>query len=207
MSAPFQKTLGPVTLGEINLAANLAVGVSLPALLAQIDLMIGFIGGFKATFSAQFNAAINFSASFTNPALQISLAITAALQVVAGLQAALSAGLVLPTVSAQLSASLSIAAAAQVQIGLINAAIDIALGVTTAGAGFLAELSGSLTAGGGSVVAYGWDGINAADLQSELASYPFAVDGFTPLTPVSGVMLLTGSPAAYTGMKFLFVTP
>ena len=197
----FQKTLGPVTLGEINVGMAAAIGAILP-LIAQIDLQIAFLGGLKADISAQFNAAVNFQINFTNPLLALANAIKASIQVIAGLQAALALGI--PPLSVQISFSVSIAAAALVKLGLFNLAIDVALGVVGVAANLVGEFEASV--GAGPVVGYGWSGITLGTFIGELAAHNFVADGFSPFGNVYGILILTESAAAFTGMAALFVT-
>lgn len=186
----------------MHIGAAAAASAILP-LLAQMQLMLGFIGGLKADVVAQFHAAVAFQISFVDPVAAIKNAITAALRVVAGLQASLQLGI--PPLGVQVSASINLAAALQVRLSLINAAIDIALGVRLTGLNFLGQLTGALNAG--PIVGYAWNSQSMLALQGEIAGYNFAADGFGPLTPVSGVMILTGAPSAYIGLQFMFVTP
>lgn len=188
-------------LGTLNIGAALAASAIIP-LLAQIDLNIAFIGGLKTEFSAQFNAAVNFQISFSNPLLTLSVGIQAALQVIAQLQAALAIGI--PPLTVTISASIAIAAAAAIKIGLLNVAIDVALGVVGVGASFLASLQASLSAG--PVTIYGWSGIPMSTLQGEIAGHNFLADGFPPASSVYGVLLMTAAPSAFVGMQFLFLT-
>jgi len=203
MSA-FQKTVGPVPLGSINVGAA-ASATALAPLLAQLNLMLTDpfgIGALKADFVGQFKAQVNFSVQFADPIALLKATISSALSIVASLSASLALGL--PPLSIQISASLGLAAALSVKIGGINALIDLTLGVRLAGVNFLAQLNAAI--GAGPVVGYGWSGISLATLQGELASYNFGADGFLPFDTVSGVMLLTKDPGAFTGMQFLFVT-
>jgi hypothetical protein len=188
-------------LGQLNVGAALAASAIIP-LIAEIDIAIAFIGGLKADFSAQFNAAVNFQINFSNPLAALAAAIAASIQVVAGLQAALALGI--PPLTVSISASVAIAAAAQAKIGLLNAAIDVALGVVGVGANFLAQLQAAI--GAGPVTLYGWSAIPMATLQGEIAAHNFTADGFSPASSVYGVLLLTASPSAFVGMQFLFVT-
>lgn len=188
-------------LGQLNVGASLAAAAIIP-LIAEIDIAINFIGGLKADFSAQFNAAVNFQINFSNPLLTLSIAISASAQIIAGLQAALALGI--PPLTVSISASIAIAAAAQLKIGLLNLAIDVALGVVGVGVSFLAELQASI--GAGPVTLYGWSGIPMSTLQGEIATHNFLADGFTPASSVYGVMLLTAAPSAFVGMQFLFLT-
>lgn len=200
MASPFQKIVSG-TLGELNVGAALAATAIIP-LLAEIDVAISFIGGLKADFQAQFNAAANFQASFINPLATLAAAIQASIQVVAGLQAALALGI--PPLGFSVSASVAIAAAASAKIGLLNIAIDAALGVVGVGASFLAEMQAAI--GAGPVTLYGWSNITTAAVQGEIATYNFAADGFAPLSNNYGVMLMTAAPSAFVGMQFLFLT-
>src|ERR1019366_3564721 len=189
MPSVFQKTLGPVTLGAFNIGAA-AAGSAMVPLLAHLNLMLVDpfgIGALKADFVAQFKAQVNFSVTFSDPITLLKQAISSVLQVVASLQVALALGL--PPMGIQISASLGMAAALQARIAGINLLIDATLGVRLVGVNFLALLNAAISAG--PVVAYGWSGITMATLQAELAAYPFAVDGFLPFNPVSGVMVMT----------------
>jgi hypothetical protein len=188
-------------LGSLNIGAALAASAIIP-LIAEIDLAITFIGGLKADFVAQFNAAVSFQINFSNPLLTLSAGISAALQVIAGLQAALAIGI--PPLSVQISASIAIAAAASLKIGLLNIAIDLALGVVGVGVNFLANLQASLSAGPASI--YGWSAISMATLQGQIAGHNFTADGFAPASTVYGVLLMTAAPSAFVGMQFLFLT-
>lgn len=188
-------------LGQLNVGASLAVSAIIP-LIAELDVAINFIGGLKADFSVQLNAAINFQINFSNPLLTLAAAINASIQVIAGLQAALALGI--PPLSVSISASIAIAAAATAKIGLLNVAIDVALGVVGVGANFLAQLQAAI--GAGPATLYGWSAIPMATLQAELATHNFTADGFAPLSSVYGVMLLTAAPSAFAGMQFLFLT-
>lgn len=197
----FTKTIGPVTLGAVNVGGAFALSAIAP-LMAQLDVQIGLIGSLKADVSAQFNAAVNFQINFSNPLATLANAIKASVQVIAGLQAALALGI--PPLSVQISASINIAAAALAKISLLNASIDAALGVVGAAGSAVGQLSGALSAG--PVVGYGWSGVTLAQLQTEMASYNFGADGFSPLTGVYGILVLTGSPSAFAGIQFMFVT-
>lgn len=197
----FQKTIGPVSLGQVNIGANLAIAALIPV-LAEIDVQIGLIGSLKADASAQFNAAVNFQTNFANPITTLINAIKASIQVIAGLQASLALGI--PPLTVQISASVSIAAAALVKLGLLNAAIDVALGVVGVGANALAGIQGAASAG--PVVGYGWSGITMSALESQFAAYNFGADGFSPSTPVYGILILTGAPSAFAGLSVLFLT-
>jgi len=199
--ADFQKTLGPVTLGEINVGMAAAIGAILP-LIAQLDLQIAFLGSLKLEASAQFNAAINFQISFSDPLLTLAGAIKASIQVIAGLEAALALGIAPPSI--QISASIAISAAILIKLGLFNLQIDLALGVIGVAANALAEFQASVSAG--PVVGYGWSGIPMSTFLAELASYNFAADGFSPFGDVYGILILTEAAAAFTGMSALFVT-
>lgn len=200
----FQKTVGPVPIGSFNIGAALAASAMAP-LLAQLNFLLidpFGLGSLKADFSAQFKAQLNFSITFIDPIASLKAAIAGVLGVVASLQASLALGI--PPLGIQVSASLGLAAALSVKLAGINLLIDLTLGVRLVGINFLAQLTAAISAG--PVVAYGWSGITTTTLKSQIAAYNFGVDGFAPLDTVSGVMLLTKDPGAFTAMSFLFVT-
>lgn len=200
----FQKTVGPVPLGSINVGAAAGAAAITPllgGLAGALNNPFG-IGALKSDFVGQFKAQVNFSVKFGDPIAALKGTIQASLSIIASLQASLALGV--PSFGTQVSASLSLAAALQAKIAGINALMDSLLGVRLTGVNFLSQLNAAI--GAGPAVGYGFSGVQMSALPGQISGHSFVADGFLPTDSVSGVMLLTKDPSAFVGMQFLFAT-
>lgn len=200
----FQKTVGPVPVGSVNVGAAAAAGAIAPLLSGLNGALTNpfGIGAMKADFVGQFKAQVNFSIKYGDPIAALKATIQASLSIVASLQASLVLGV--PTANVQISTALSLAAALQAKIAGVNSLMDSILGVRLGGVNFLSQLNAAI--GAGPVVGYGWSSVTMAQLQSQISGHSFVSEGFLPTDVVSGVMLVTKDPSAFVGMQFLFVT-
>lgn len=202
-----------MTLGEVSIAASIAVGFMIP-LSAQLDLaLFGTfgLGALQADLSAQFNAALALNASLSisvsNPIASYQAALAALIQVQASIQLALSMGI--PTIGIDIAASISATAALTgiltAKIGGMTALIEAALQIKIGAGQFIGELSASLGAGPIDVLAFGFDTpMTAAQVGAEAQVLFQALPGIQPTDNVSGIMIVTKNPAASAAIAALF---
>jgi hypothetical protein len=206
----------PVAGTLLDFNASLAAALSFLNLLnAQLDGLLSLaLGPFQALLAAQLNASLAAQASLT---LQVSdplAAIRALLQALAQLQASLAAALALPTldisIGAELTASIALAAALQVQLGLIDVLIKAALSIKLPAVKLAAQLNAALQAG--PFFAFGFDADTAAEAGTKLdqligqgglvdPTYPSQID---PTDPVVGLVFVTNVPSLKADLQLIF---
>lgn len=184
------------TLGEFNVALVGALAVLNP-LAAQIDALIAIgLGPFKLGLMAQVNASASLSLFIGADIIaRLNLLLTALAQ----LQATLSA-----EVFIGVSANIDIDASLAIQVGLLELAIEAALGIKIPAIRLAASLAAQLAVG--PVFALTTEGELApvgAEIASEFSS-GLSADGNTiPPTGVNtyGVYLLASDPSAILALQ------
>lgn len=193
-------------LGEINVALA-ASQVVLAPLLASIDLSLfgAFgLGSLRTNLQAQLTAAISASITFPDPTqfLRNILAALAALQAnIAGLLA----GGFIPIVQFQVLADL--AASIGAQLAGLSALLDGLIAVKIPVVSLASIIAGHLSAG--EVYTISFENIPMGAAGAAIAaqlSGPLSYTGVPTIFPadaVSGILLVTKNPAAWTGISFL----
>jgi len=202
------------SLGSVNFAADLAAKALFPLGAALDGFLAASLGPLQANLQAQLNAQLSTSVAI---GLQIGdplAGIKAALAAVGTLAASLQASLAFPIsfdIGIQLSATLKLIAELEVQLGLLNIAIDLLLKIKIpaleAAANILAELNA------GSVILVELDGTSLATLGGEIqtkfnSSLVFPTVGpptvtISPTTPAFGYILITALPATKGSLDFV----
>lgn len=214
MSAVTQ--VGSFNLLDINVAGAAALSIFNP-LLAQFDLALtgSFgLGALQADLSAQFNAAlavsINVGLALSNPLAGLQASLQAIAQLTAGLQAAISLGL--PAINAQVSAdvaaSAALSASLAAKLGGISALIDIGLSVKAPAVSFVADLNASLSAGPVVLLSFGYpadEPLSSVGAQVQ-SMFSTGLAGILPGDGVSGIILVTKTPAAKAGISVIMKT-
>lgn len=202
--------IGAFGLGEINVAANAAVLLTVP-LLAEFDLVLmgGFgLGALQADIAAQLNASISaqvdLGLQISDPLAALRESLEAAIQIQASIAATIALGLpaIQVEISAELSASASISAALGLKLGGIQLLISAALAVKLPLANFVGELAASLSAGPVALLSFADPGDTLASAGFQLNSlFSAGIAGIAPGDQVYGVVLVTKAPSAWAAMQ------
>lgn len=211
---PSVTTIKAGSLGELNFAANAAIGFLYP-LSAQVDAFLAAtLGPLTADLTAQLNASLaavaQIGIGISNPLLSLQLAVQAVAQLQTALQAALAFPTINVTAEASLSAAASLAAALEVKLGLLNAAVKALLAIKLPIAGFMGDLAGNLSAGpaflveldigaSGTLEQLGAD--IAAQFATGLTYGPY--DIFPTDVDIKGYMFVTKAPGVKGGLDFM----
>jgi len=207
--------VGAYTLGEVNVAANAAVGLMVP-LLTEFDLMLmgSFgLGALQADISAQLYGAMStelgLAAQVTNPLTALQEALESAMAIQASIVATIALGL--PVIEAEVTVEVSASAAISVglaaKLGGIQALISGALAVKLPAANFLGGIMGHLNAGPVVVLSFSDPADSLGSVGSALgAMFTSGVAGITPFDRVYGVVLVTKAPSAWGAMQATLIT-
>lgn len=210
------------TLGSVNIGAAQAVNVINP-LAGQLDAMVAFgIGPLQSDLASSLGAALSLQATLRLQTTDPFSAIRHALQALIELQGSLTAALSLPpvvlSVTAELTAAASVAAAVTAKLGAIKLLLDAATNIKIPSVRLASDLAAALSAG--PVVLLSFDGMNVsgsggppgATLQEVGASiaakfsFPVGSPAIQPTDAVSGIVIITKTPAAFTALGSIVPT-
>lgn len=210
------------TLGSINVGVASAVGALNP-LAGQLDAMVAFgIGPLQSDISSSLSASLSLQATLSLQTTDPYSAIRDALQALIELQGSLTAALALPpvvlSVSTELAAASAVSAALTAKLGAIKLLLDAATAVKNPAVRLAADLAASLSAG--PVVLLSFDGLNVSgaggppnatmqEIGAVIANtfnFPVGSPPIQPTDTVSGIILVTKSPGAFTALGSLVPT-
>ena len=196
--------VGSGTLGDVNFAANAAVGFLNP-LGAQIDAFLGAtLGPLQVQLNAQLNAAIEATLGFNIAIANPFASLDAVLAAIAQLQAAISAGLTLPAIqlNAELSASAEVIASVSALLGILDIAVQAMLKVKIPALQLAAKVNLALPG----VVLLEMTSNTLAAHGAEINSlFSGGITGIGPAdTGVVGYVLVAKTPGAKGSMDFIF---
>jgi len=172
--------------------AQLAV-TAIDPLSAQVSLVVtGSLGSMQLDLNGQLAQAMTLEVFLSTP-----FAAWAALLDAYAKFAAIVVGPPL-TFSADYAAQLALIASLKAEIGALEALMKATLDLNDIALGFVGAIAAQLSAGPVKVVGWEGPGTDSATVASQLSS---ALSTFTGDT--YGVMLVTQSPAAWNGIKFM----
>lgn len=193
-----------------SVAATLSL---IDPLLAAFDLMINgpfglltILGDLSLEVQAALDLQLNAALAVSDPLAQLEASLQAIVQLTAGLQAAISLGL--PTLSIELNVDLGLVAALELELGGLQALIDLALQVEIPLINFIADLVLNLNAGPVVLLSFGFpDNELLSVVGAECAAlFAAGVDTIAPTDPVAGIMIVTKVPSAQVGLSFMMMT-
>jgi hypothetical protein len=208
--------VGSFTLGEVNIALLVGVGLLNPLLL-QLDLFLTgqfglgpFLADIQVQFAAAISAQLQLGLTLSDPLAAIRATIAAFATLQASLAIALSFGL--PTVSlqigAQIAAMASLSGTLALKVGGIKALLAAGLAVKIPALRFVAQVSAAMSAGPVALLSFTGDtlAITGGEISSLFTS---GIGGSHPIPPgaaVSGIIILTEDPAVFAALGGILKT-
>jgi hypothetical protein len=177
---------------DVNVVAKASIAAILP-LSAQVTIAIGgVISDRLLDLNAQLAAATEASVQFSTPGAVLSGLIST--------HAEMTALLGLPSLDFSVGASVyaDLIASLNVSIGVIKILVDAMLDLNSIALDLVADIESKLSAGPIKIIAWEPPGTTGAEVSAEIGS---AISMFP--NPTYGVLMITESPAAWNGIKYM----